>query len=120
MTPYLQLYKASSLFLPDAMWMPSFTVFQPVTATDVHHVIVNLKNKSSKFDFVPTALLKECAQFFAQPIAHLANLSFTQSIFPQQLKTGCVRPILKTQGWISMTLIITCTIIMTLLAGIIK
>ena len=94
----LGLKPIASSFLPDNAWVSNFSVFEPVTVTAVHNIIVKLKNKSSRFDFIPTVLLKDCVQFFATPITHLVNLSFMQSIFPEQLKTGCVRPILKKSG----------------------
>ena len=94
----LGLNPAVSSFVPDTKWVPTFSVFEPVTVTAVQSVLTKLKNKSSKFDFIPTTLLKDCAQFFAPSIAYLANLSFTQSKFPEQLKTGCVRPVLKKAG----------------------
>jgi len=50
-------------------------------------------------DFIPTALIKSCQTVFADPIATLANLSFSEgSTFPQMLKTAAVTPLLKKPG----------------------
>src|SRR6267154_449505 len=57
----LGLNPTISSFVPGTEWVPSFSIFEPVTVAAIHDVIVKLNNKSSKFDFIPTVLLKECA-----------------------------------------------------------
>ena len=51
--------------------------------------------KSSPLDAMPASLLKQCADVFSPVIARLANLSFTQGIFPQRYKLAQVLPLLK-------------------------
>ena len=56
-----------------------------------------MPSKSSPLDFVPTSLLRSCRGRFAH-IAHLANLSFVHSTFPQKFKLAQVIPLLKKPG----------------------
>ena len=45
--------------------------------------------KSSSVDFIPTSLIKLCPLVFSEIIATLANLSFSQGIFPTKFKDRC-------------------------------
>ena len=59
-----------------------------------------MSNKSSPLDYIPTSLLKSCADTFSILISHLANLSFTQatSTFPSKFKLALISPLLKKPG----------------------
>jgi len=74
---------------------PSLDSFSPVTATDVHRLLVKMPAKSSPLDIVPTSLLKACADQFAVIISGLANLSFHEGKFPVCFKTAELLPLLK-------------------------
>ena len=54
--------------------------------------------KSSPLDYIPTSLLKSCADTFSILISHLANLSFTQATFPSKFKLALISPLLKKPG----------------------
>ena len=62
--------------------------FTPVTPAEVSQLLRSMSNKSSPLDYIPTSLLKSCADTFSILISHLANLSFTQATFPIQIQTG--------------------------------
>jgi len=47
---------------------------------------------------LPVSLLKSCSDLFAPIVAHLANLSFNQGIFPTAFKIAQVLPLLKKSG----------------------
>jgi Reverse transcriptase (RNA-dependent DNA polymerase) len=51
--------------------------------------------KSSPRDILPTTLLKQCAAVFTPIIAHLANISFEDGVFPSVFKVALVLPLLK-------------------------
>jgi len=75
--------------------MSSFT---PITPVDVEKLILAAPNKTSPVDIIPVTLLKSCSAEVSIPIAHLANLSFSQGIFPSAFKIGLVTPLLKKPG----------------------
>ena len=68
---------------------------QPATIPEVLKLISNMPGKLSPLDFVPTPLIKSCADIFAPIISHLANLSFTEGKFPTGFKLAQITPILK-------------------------
>ena len=66
-----------------------------VTADEVLKLISSMPSKSSSVDFIPTSLIKLCPLVFSEIIATLANLSFSQGIFPAKFKEASVVPLLK-------------------------
>ena len=56
------------------------------------------RTNSSPLDYIPTSLLKSCADTFSILISHLANLSFTQATFPSKFKQALISPLLKKLG----------------------
>ena len=69
--------------------------FTPVTPAEVSQLLRSMSNKSSPLDYIPTSLLKSCADTFSILISHLANLSFTQATFPSKFKLALISPLLK-------------------------
>ena len=69
--------------------------FSPVTPAEVSQLLGSMSNKSSPLDYIPTSLLKSCADTFSILISHLANLSFTQATFPSKFKLALISPLLK-------------------------
>jgi len=67
----------------------------PVTPEEVDKIIMSIPAKSSPLDFKPTSLLKDIHFTFSDIIARLANLSFTEGVFPNSYKSAIVTPILK-------------------------
>ena len=55
----------------------------------------SMSNKSSQLDYIPTSLLKSCADTFSLLISHLANLSFSQATLPSSFKLALISPFLK-------------------------
>ena len=70
----------------------------PVTPAEVSKLLQSMSNKSSQLDYIPTSLLKSCADTFSIIISHLANLSFTQATFPSKFKLALISPLLKKPG----------------------
>ena len=54
--------------------------------------------KSSPMDFVPSSMLKSCSYLLSPTIARIANLSFTEGVFPKTFKAAQVQPLLKKEG----------------------
>ena len=65
--------------------------FMPVTPAEVSKLLQSMSNKSSQLDYIPTSLLKSCADIFSILISHLANLSFTLATFPAKFKLAWKR-----------------------------
>ena len=72
--------------------------FAPVTPAEVTRLLQSMSNKSSQLDYIPTSLLKSCADTFSLLISHLANLSFSQATFPTNFKLALISPLLKKPG----------------------
>jgi Reverse transcriptase (RNA-dependent DNA polymerase) len=72
--------------------------FSLVTESDTLKVIKDCRLKTSPLDFMPISLIKDCRDIFAPLICRLANLSFTEGIFPELLKIGQITPFLKKRG----------------------
>ena len=69
-----------------------------VTDEEVRKLIGTIPSKSSPMDFVPTSVLKQCSPVFISLVTRLANLSFTEGIFPSMFKTAQITPLLKKEG----------------------
>jgi len=72
--------------------------FDNATPAEVLRLINKLPNKSSPRDVLPVSLLKSCSDLFASIVAHLANLSFKQGVFPTAFKIAQVLSLLKKSG----------------------
>ena len=73
----------------------SIHLFTPLEVSKLLH---SMPGKSSPLDFIPTSLLKSCSDTFSILIAHLANLSFSQGVFPSKFKLAQISPLLKKPG----------------------
>ena len=68
---------------------------EPTTPPEVIRVLATLKNSSPGWDGVKVSLIKEVQEFLVVPLTHVINLSFSQGVFPDDLKTARVVPIFK-------------------------
>jgi len=73
------------------------TIFtKPVDKNDVIMLINNLKDETATgFDKITVKLLKIISQFIIDPIIFIYNKSLKEGMFPSQLKTTIVKPVLK-------------------------
>ena len=62
--------------------------FTPITPAEVSKLLQSMSNKSWQLDYIPTSLVKSCADTFSIIISHLANLSFTQATFSIKIQAG--------------------------------
>ena len=80
-------------------YMPSgneFSMFfTPVSAPEVKEIIGHLKDGSPGKDGVTSRSLKCISDHIALPLSRPANLSFSEGIFPNELKIAQVSPIYK-------------------------
>ena len=75
-----------------------FYRFENVSDANVILVIRRTQAKTFPMDFVPTTIIKSCADVFGPLIATLANLSFAEGKFPDMFRAGQVTPLLKKPG----------------------
>lgn len=80
------------------LFLKSFAIlyyqFDPTTPLEVLEALNSLpSSKSSPLDVIP--VFKSCAPFFAPLISQLANISFSESIFPDTFKLVPVTRLLK-------------------------
>lgn len=69
---------------------------RPYNANELLDIIKSVSTKnSSGEDEIPCSLLIKVAEFIAEPLASLVNLSFTDGVFPASLKNALVLPIHK-------------------------
>ena len=69
---------------------------KPASEKGVISVINEMKtNKSTGSDSIPTQILKKSHQIICKPLTYLINLSFSNGIFPDLLKTSNVILIFK-------------------------
>ena len=67
----------------------------PASESDVKRLITNLSDGAPGNDGVTANPLKIVSDVVVTPITHLANLSFLQGVFPQDLKIALICPIYK-------------------------
>ena len=70
-------------------------VITDISYTEVTQVISTLKNSSAGWDELPTFVAKECVSGYIEPLTYLINTSFTEGVFPIELKLARVVPIFK-------------------------
>jgi exonuclease III len=68
---------------------------QPVTSIEIDKIVDNLKNCALGWDQFPSAIFKENKNILSPILTHIINLSFSQGIFPSELKIGNIIPIFK-------------------------
>jgi len=86
------------LFVDQSPAGPSLSSLPQVTASEVKSLLAMAPCKSSSLDFIPTSLLKSCSLSFSQIIMRLANLSFSEGVFPTSFKVAQITPLLKKPG----------------------
>ena len=67
----------------------------PVTSNKVKNIVMSLKESSPGEDGITAQILKYTLNYFVEPLTHSVNLSLSQGIFPQELKTAKVIPLYK-------------------------
>ena len=79
-----------------------------VTTNEINKIIQSLKNGAAGHDDITAANLKIVARSINQPLAYLCNLSFTQGVFPKELKLANVLPSYKSEDPLVSTIIVLC------------
>ena len=73
----------------------SFNTFASISDQETLDLINDISDKHHPDDPIPVWLLKENAEMFLPILKSVINKSFNQGIFPDSLKHGTVRPVLK-------------------------
>ena len=74
---------------------PNSMACLPIIHEDIISIIKNLKISSPGWDSVSAVVVKATYLSFLEPLTHIMNLSFTQGIFPSDLKLAKVIPLYK-------------------------
>ena len=93
-----------SLFLDLPTSSNLLSLLPEVAVSEVMSLLNALPCKTCGLDFLPTSLLKACSFSFSQIITRLANLSFSEGVFPTLFKVAQISPILKKPNLDSSTL----------------
>ena len=67
----------------------------PATDNEVKNIIKQLKDGASGRDGITSSSLKIVSDNIAKPITRIVNLSFSQGVFPNELKIALVSPLYK-------------------------
>ena len=72
------------------------TIFlEPVTLEEIRAIVSSLKNNATGFDEINAEYLKMSMAFIANPLVYICNMSFSEGVFPTQLKIANVVPLYK-------------------------
>ena len=80
-------------FLPEPN--PNTIFLHPVVNDEVQKIINDLKSSSPGWDKISGKVIKATYQSFIQPLTHVINLSFSQGVFPTEMKIAKVLPFFK-------------------------
>ena len=65
-----------------------------ITEAETLKIIRSLKNKRTTGpDGISSYLIKKCARALVEPLTYLINMSLSEGVFPNELKTARVKPI---------------------------
>ena len=77
---------------------PTFSMFEPLSTSDVMEVIIWMKTKLCEIGLIPTKPLKEILLSVIEPITKIVNTSLHHGIFSKHWKMAAIRPLLKKIG----------------------
>ena len=77
---------------------PNFSMFEPLSTSNVMEIILDMKTKLCEIDPIPTKLLKEILSSVIKPITKIVNTSLQHGIMSKHWKMAVVRPLLKKVG----------------------
>ena len=69
--------------------------FKPATTSEITSIIKKASNASCPLDPIPTRLLNDVLSVLSPIITQIVNASLQSGIFPSELKSAIVRPLLK-------------------------
>ena len=74
---------------------PDSIFLTPTNPAEVTTFLLHLKNSSAGHDSLQPSIMKLVSDVIPDPLAHVINLCFEQSVFPEELKKANVLPIHK-------------------------
>jgi hypothetical protein len=74
---------------------PVFSSFEPATTTEIRNLILSSPKSTCLADPVPSKLLPFCVDVIVPVVTRIVNLSLSAGIFPNDLKSAFVKPLLK-------------------------
>ena len=78
--------------------VPRFTSFHPLTESEVHTVIMRMKNKHCKLDTIPMSILKQILEACLPAITQIVNMSLTNGEFYKNQNIAVVKPLFKNRS----------------------
>ena len=93
--PQLHCPPLNSLLVPSSSKLLSF---KPTTSSEVMSIINKYSKSTCPLDPIPTSLLHDVLPTLAPVIADLVNAVLATGVFPAQLKSAIVLPLLKKVG----------------------
>ena len=79
--------------MPESLQSSFF--LEPTNTNEVKQVINNLKDGAPGRDGILPKHLKCISESISYPLSRIANLSFEQGVFPEELKLAVVSPLYK-------------------------
>ena len=74
---------------------PNSIFLAPVDKAEIVKIIKNLKNGSPGWDTISSKVVRQCYEYFIDPLTYIANLAISKGIFPKELKIAKVIPLHK-------------------------
>ena len=94
--------RSSTASAPDPLYAhrcePKISSFEALSEADVLSVIMGLPNKQCDLDYLPTWLLKNCADLLAPFITRIVNKSLSSGVFPESWKHAKITPAYQKDG----------------------
>ena len=79
-----------------AQYCPNSLFMLPVTENEVECVIKKFKGKfTAGYDEIQEYVIKQCAKFVKEPLAHIYNILINSGTFPEKFKVARVKPLYK-------------------------
>ena len=74
-----------------------FRNIHEIGVNEIQSVISSLSYSAAGYNEIPASIMKQLANYYAEPLTHLINKSILQGHFPKELKLAKVLPIFKSE-----------------------
>jgi hypothetical protein len=75
-----------------------FQIFSTINVDELKKIVSAMKNKTSRADPISTSIVRQSIDLLAPILLHIINSSLTKNVFPEQLKTALITPIIKDEA----------------------
>ena len=74
---------------------PESIFLVPTNEREISNIILNIKNSAPGYDGISAKVIKPIIDILAPPLTYITNLSFTERVFPSELKIAQILPLYK-------------------------